>query len=81
MNIEEDLNVKGNVNMNSNLNIGLINSAGRAGIKKGLRLAANQVLMDSKEICPHDTGLLENSGATEVSDTKAQVFYDTPYAA
>ena len=53
---------------------------------RAVRLASEYILQQSKRNIPHDTGLLENSGATDYeyfsrkARAMATVFYDTPYA-
>ena len=53
---------------------------------RAVRKASEYILQQSKTNIPHDTGLLENSGATDYeyltsqSEAIASVFYDTPYA-
>lgn len=64
-----------------NINWKTVTDVVDVGAMAGLKLSAEYVLSLSKQHCPHDTGTLENSGGTDVKLFKAQVFYDTPYAA
>jgi hypothetical protein len=54
----------------------------RAGAVRGLRLAAEHVLAESRRIVPIEEATLERSGAATVDegDLTAAVSYDTPYA-
>lgn len=54
----------------------------QAGAVHGLVAAAEHVLNVSNQHVPHETGVLERSGATSIdpTDLRAAVSYDTPYA-
>lgn len=54
----------------------------RQGAARGLRLAAEHVLTESRRIVPIEEGTLERSGVATVDegDLTAAVSYDTPYA-
>lgn len=54
----------------------------RAGAARGLRLAAEHVLGESRRLVPIEEGTLERSGTATVDpdDLRAAVAYDTPYA-
>ncbi|WP_439675999.1 hypothetical protein [Embleya sp. MST-111070] len=54
----------------------------REGAARGLRVAAEHVLGESRKLVPLDEGTLERSGAAVVDDAEltAAVSYDTPYA-
>lgn len=55
----------------------------RAGAVRGLHLAAEHVLGESRLVVPIEEATLSRSGATSVdaSELTAAVSYDTPYAA
>ncbi|WP_370420337.1 minor capsid protein [Streptomyces sp. QH1-20] len=55
----------------------------RAGAVRGLRLAAEHILAESRKIVPLEEGRLERSGTATVDEgtLTAAVAYDTPYAA
>lgn len=55
----------------------------RAGAVRGLFLAAEHVLGESRLVVPIEEATLSRSGATSVDadELKASVSYDTPYAA
>jgi hypothetical protein len=57
-------------------------SGGRRRVARGLALAAEHVLAESKLEVPLDEGTLERSGRTDVDEAalRASVSYDTPYA-
>ena len=50
---------------------------------RGLRMAGEFVLEAANRIVPHDTGMLQDSGAVDMDEQNLQgtVYYDTPYAA
>lgn len=54
----------------------------RAGAVRGLRLAAEHVLTESRKRVPIEEGTLERSGVATVDESSltAAVSYDTPYA-
>lgn len=54
----------------------------REGARRGLKLAAEEVLARANETVPHDEGTLEASGEASVAGQGliAVVSYDTPYA-
>lgn len=54
----------------------------RAGVVRGLRLAAEHVLAESRRVVPIEEAALERSGTATVDedDLRAAVAYDTPYA-
>lgn len=54
----------------------------RAGAARGLRLAAEHVLTESRKRVPIEEATLERSGVASVDETAltAGVSYDTPYA-
>ena len=56
----------------------------RAGADRGVALAAEHVLGESRKIVPHETGVLERSGRATTETRGAQVTgavsFDTPYA-
>ncbi|OII60969.1 hypothetical protein BJP40_08350 [Streptomyces sp. CC53] len=54
----------------------------RAGGARGLRLAAEHVLTESRRIVPIEEAALERSGVATVDESSltAAVSYDTPYA-
>lgn len=59
-----------------------IERAARAGALRGVRLAAEHLLNESRDRVPIEEGTLERSGTVTVdeADTSAVVSYDTPYA-
>jgi len=54
----------------------------RAGAVRGLRIAAEHVLTESRKVVPIEEATLERSGVATVDESqlKAAVSYDTPYA-
>ncbi|WHM36312.1 hypothetical protein [Streptomyces sp. BPTC-684] len=54
----------------------------RAGAIRGLRIAAEHVLTESRKRVPIEEATLERSGAATVDESRlsAAVAYDTPYA-
>jgi hypothetical protein len=54
----------------------------RAGAVRGLRLAAEHLLAESRRIVPIEEATLERSGVATVDESSltAAVSYDTPYA-
>lgn len=54
----------------------------RAGAVRGLRIAAEHVLAESRKVVPIEEATLERSGVATVDETHltAAVSYDTPYA-
>ncbi|WP_404959015.1 hypothetical protein [Streptomyces sp. 147326] len=54
----------------------------RAGAIRGLRLAAEHILAESRKRVPIEEATLERSGTATVdeADLKAAISYDTPYA-
>lgn len=64
------------------LNIDEVLRGTRAGAARGLRLAAEHVLAESRRIVPLEEGTLERSGTATVDESAltAAVAYDTPYA-
>ncbi|MCX4824245.1 minor capsid protein [Streptomyces sp. NBC_01142] len=54
----------------------------RAGAVRGLRIAAEHVLADSRKVVPIEEATLERSGVATVDESSltAAVSYDTPYA-
>lgn len=54
----------------------------RAGAVRGLRIAAEHVLAESRKIVPIEEATLERSGVATVDESSltAAVSYDTPYA-
>lgn len=55
----------------------------RAGAERGLRIAAEHVLTESRKRVPIEEGTLERSGTATVDESSsltAAVAYDTPYA-
>ncbi|KUN96324.1 hypothetical protein AQJ67_33690 [Streptomyces caeruleatus] len=54
----------------------------RAGAVRGLRIAAEHVLAESRKIVPIEEATLERSGVATVDESSltAAVAYDTPYA-
>lgn len=54
----------------------------RAGAVRGLRIAAEHVLAESRKVVPIEEATLERSGVATVDETRltAAVSYDTPYA-
>lgn len=54
----------------------------RKGSVKGLRLAAEHLLAESRKLVPIEEGTLERSGTVSVdaANLQAAVAYDTPYA-
>ncbi|MER6196764.1 minor capsid protein [Streptomyces sp. NPDC001586] len=54
----------------------------RAGAIRGLRLAAEHILTESRKRVPIEEGTLERSGTATVdeADLKAAISYDGPYA-
>ena len=55
-------------------------AAARAGAERGLRLAAEHVLGESRKEVPVQDGILMASGRAEVSGLTAAVSYNTVYA-
>lgn len=55
---------------------------GRRRAARGVRLAAEHVLAESKKEVPLEEGTLERSGRVDVDDStlRASISYDTPYA-
>lgn len=51
-----------------------------AATQKGLALAAEHILTESRRVVPIEEGTLERSGATSVDGNRAAISYDTPYA-
>lgn len=53
------------------------------GLERGVGLAAEHVLAESRKIVPHETGVLERSGRASSEQGRAVVrgvvSYDTPY--
>jgi hypothetical protein len=47
---------------------------------RGLALAAEHILTESRRVVPIEEGTLERSGATSVDGNRAAISYDTPYA-
>jgi hypothetical protein len=54
----------------------------RAGAVRGLRIAAEHVLAESRKVVPIEEATLERSGVATVDESSltAAVSYDTPYA-
>lgn len=56
----------------------------RTGADRGVALAAEHLLGESRKIVPHETGVLERSGRASTENKGAQVTgavsFDTPYA-
>lgn len=54
----------------------------RSGAARGLRLAAEHVLTESRKVVPIEEATLERSGVATVDESSltAAVSYDTPYA-
>ncbi|MEU3102929.1 hypothetical protein [Streptomyces griseoflavus] len=54
----------------------------RAGAVRGLRVAAEHVLTESRKVVPIEEATLERSGVATVDESQltAAVSYDTPYA-
>ncbi|MEV8317985.1 hypothetical protein AB0Q95_27825 [Streptomyces sp. NPDC059900] len=54
----------------------------RSGAVRGLRIAAEHVLAESRKVVPIEEATLERSGVATVDETRltAAVSYDTPYA-
>ncbi|MCY0959602.1 minor capsid protein [Streptomyces sp. H27-H5] len=54
----------------------------RAGAVRGLRIAAEHVLTESRKVVPIEEATLERSGVATVDESRltAAVSYDTPYA-
>ncbi|MDQ0949332.1 hypothetical protein QFZ24_003255 [Streptomyces phaeochromogenes] len=54
----------------------------RAGAVRGLRIAAEHVLTESRKVVPIEEATLERSGVATVDESQltAAVSYDTPYA-
>lgn len=50
------------------------------GTTRGLTAAAEHVLGESRKQVPIEEATLERSGATDVDDDQASIFYDTEYA-
>lgn len=48
--------------------------------ERGLALAAEHILTESRRVVPIEEGTLERSGATSVDGNRAAISYDTPYA-
>lgn len=59
-----------------------IKGAAREGGVKGLRMAAEHLLTESRKLVPIEEATLERSGTASVDEgqMKAAVAYDTPYA-
>lgn len=57
-------------------------AAARRGASRGVLLAAEHVLAESRQVVPIDETTLSRSGATSIDDSTATaaVSYDTPYA-
>lgn len=54
----------------------------KAAAALGVRDAAEYVLGEAKDLVPHETGRLQNSGRVSVDDEnlRATISFDTPYA-
>jgi hypothetical protein len=63
-------------------NINAARAGARAGAARGLRLAAEHLLAESRALVPIEEATLERSGVASVDegDLTAAVSYDTPYA-
>ncbi|WP_066360262.1 minor capsid protein [Herbidospora mongoliensis] len=48
--------------------------------EKGVKLAAEHLLEESRKLVPHEEGTLERSGTVSADGLRAAVSYDTPYA-
>lgn len=61
-----------------------VGKAFQRGSARGVGIAAEYVLAESRRIVPHDTGVLERSGKasteTRGATVRGAVSYDTPYA-
>lgn len=55
--------------------------AGRAAAEKGIGVAMEHLLGESRQLVPHEEGTLERSGASVVRGLEGAVYYDTVYAA
>jgi len=57
-------------------------TAARRGAARGVGLAAEHVLAESRQVVPIDEATLSRSGVTGIDETSAtaSVSYDTPYA-
>lgn len=55
----------------------------RSGSERGVGLAAEYLLGESRRIVPHETGALERSGRASIEQSgevvRGAVSYDTPY--
>jgi hypothetical protein len=52
----------------------------RRGAERGLGLAMEHLLAESRQQVPHEEGTLERSGTAVTSGLSGAVFYDTVYA-
>lgn len=57
-----------------------ITAAVQEAAEKGVRLAAEHLLQESRTLVPHEEGTLERSGTVSADGLRAAVSYDTPYA-
>ncbi|GAA1455461.1 hypothetical protein [Nocardiopsis tropica] len=55
-------------------------AAGRAGAERGLGMAMEHLLGESRKQVPHEESTLERSGTAVVDGLEGAVYYDTVYA-
>lgn len=63
-----------------NLRLDVAGEQVRAAAEKGVALAAEHLLTESRRLVPIEEGTLERSGAATAEGLVAAVSYDTPYA-
>lgn len=61
-------------------NIPAVNAAARAGAERGLALALEHLLGESRKLVPIEEGTLERSGTASRAGLRGVVSYDTVYA-
>lgn len=68
--------------MRKTLHIAEVKKAAEQAARRGLALAGEHILGESRKEVPHEEGTLERSGAVTMDDTELRVAvsYDTPYA-
>lgn len=68
--------------MRKTLNIAGVKKVAEEATRRGLALAGEHILGESRKLVPHEEGTLERSGAVVVhpDELAVTVSYDTPYA-
>jgi hypothetical protein len=66
--------------VSARFNAGKAIAAGRAGAEKGLGMAMEHLLGESRKQVPIEEGTLERTGTAVTSGLEGAVYYDTVYA-